>query len=231
MQEDAASNRAIKDDKTSTKKSPDLSDSSIPTGSTLEVRSPKRDAGSRPSISPRRATLDLIGSSKAQVSPTHSLRVPKKVSRPSLQSTATTAVSLADIETQLRPDGSQRTSARSLKSMRSLSSLRVDTPSGRHRSRATSETDETASVRSLAPTVGATTDAESILGDLLVTDQRIPGWKFLNEPAEKEAISIVPFDAGEPTADFNREFDEIPEIDADGSNEGKLKSPVMETYD
>lgn len=33
-------------------------------------------------------------------------------------------------------------------------------------------------------------------------------------------ISAVPFDTGEPTADFNREFDEIPEIDQDGDNEG-----------
>ena len=103
-----------------------------------------------------------------------------------------------------------------------MRSLRADasTPGGQHRSRAVSEADETASLQSSAPTAGMT-DAESILGDLLLVDQRSPGWKFLNEQSEKElGAAVVPFDLGEPTADFNREFDEIPDIDPDGNNEG-----------
>ncbi|KAI4150572.1 MAG: hypothetical protein LQ340_003992 [Diploschistes diacapsis] len=137
-----------------------------------------------------------------------------------------TALSLAEVDTQLHSDGSRgaQTPARSLRSMssrRSFRSTRAETPTGQYRSRATSEAGETTSIRSFAPTAGHAADAESILGELLVTDQRSPGWKFLNGSTEKDPmISAVPFDTGEPTADFNREFDEIPEIDQDGDNEG-----------
>ena len=112
-----------------------------------------------------------------------------------------------------------------MSSRRSLRSLKVDAPSGKQRSRAPSEADETASILSSLPASGpgAGADAESILGDLLITDQRSPGWKIWNESKEEHpAILAVPFDTGEPTADFNREFDEIPEILPDGSNEGRL---------
>ena len=227
MQEGAASGPATRNDKTpSSKKSEGVSEASNLSESTIGIPSlSEQDEGSKPSLLPRRATLELIGSAKTQRSPTDSLRVPKKASRPSLQATATTAISFADVETQLHSDGSQRTPARSLRSISSrpsLRSLRLDPPY-RHRSRTPSEAGETASIHSLAPTVGAGADVESILGDLLLTDQRSPGWKFLNEPTEKELeIPSVPFDTGEPTAEFNREFDEIPEIAADGSNEGML---------
>ena len=223
---DAASNRAIKDDE---EESSAVSQSSRPTQFSVDFQS--LDEASKPSLPPRRATLGLMGSPTSQKSSTHSLRVPKRTPRPSLQGTATTAVTLTDIHTHLRSDGPPRTPARSLRSMSSRMSLRsmradVSTPSGQYRSRAASEADETASLRSSAPTAGMT-DAESILGDILLTDQRSPGWKVLSEQSEKgSGIPVVPFDLGEPTADFNREFDEIPDIDADGSNEGG--HPVIE---
>ena len=179
------------------------------------------DSVPKPSLPPRKATLELMNSS--QMSPTQSLRVPRKASRPQLQSTATTALSLADVEAHLRSDGSPRTPAQSLHSMSSRRSLRPETPSRRDRSYTTSEADETMSIRSFVPTAGGSADAESILGDLFLTDQRSPGWKFLNEQGEKQRdVDVVPFDTGEPTADFNREFDEIPDVDPDNSNEGLL---------
>lgn len=177
------------------------------------------DDGSRPQLPSRKVTLELMGN--MQKSPTQSLRVPRKASRPQLQSMATTALSLADAETHLRSDGSPRTPARSLHSMSSRRSLHPDTPSRRDRGYTTSEADETMSIRSFVPTAGGSADAESILGDLLLTDQRSPGWRFLTEQGDKQRdVDVVPFDVGEPTADFNREFDEIPDVAPDSSNEG-----------
>lgn len=75
------------------------------------------------------------------------------------------------------------------------------------------------SILSYAPHHGD--DAESILGDLLVTDHRTSRWNNLDID-EGEERDEVPFDNSEPTADFNREFDEIPDVTADGSNEGNV---------
>ena len=230
MQERADSGLPTRKDDALPTRSPQASgDSAVASNSNVGLRSPPGlEKNPKPPLGPRRATLGLIGEGKGQKSPTQTLRVPHRASRPSLQSTATTALSFADTQTQLQSDGSQRTPTQSLRSVSSrpsLASLRLDTPA-EHRSRAASEAGETASVYSLAPTVGAGADAESILGDLLVTDQRSPGWKFLHEPTEKKLEApVVPFDTGEPKADFNREFDEIPDIDPDGSNEGMPSFP------
>jgi vacuolar fusion protein MON1 len=210
-------------DKPSTKKpstTPKYGNSTAPadsadTGSPL----PELDERSKPALPPRKSTLELMGG--GQTSPSNSLRLPKK-GRPHLQSTATTALSLAEAETQLYPESAQRTPSRSLRSRSSRMSLKVDSPSRRQRSYTNSDGDDNMSVRSYIPMSGGSADAESILGDLLLTEQRTPGWKFLNEHSDKEFERFeMPFDVvGEPTADFNREFDEIPDINPDGSNEG-----------
>lgn len=72
---------------------------------------------------------------------------------------------------------------------------------------------------SYAPRHGS--DAESILGDLLGTDQKTLRWNNLHIDISEERDE-VPFDNSEPTADFNREFDEIPDVTADGGNEGTV---------
>ena len=167
----------------------------------------------RPTLSPRGTTLELMNAS--QRSPAGSLRIDRTRSR--LQSSATTALSPTDVNSQLHSDGSQRT--RSLRSSPSRMSLANYTPRRRSRNSTINETEDSMSILSYAPHHGD--DAESILGDLLVTDHRTSRWNNLDID-EGEERDEVPFDNSEPTADFNREFDEIPDVTADGSNEGNV---------
>ena len=146
----------------------------------------------------------------------NTLKVPKKPSRPQLQSTATTALSLTDIHTLSHSDGKKETYAHSARSTPSHKSFGID------RSRDGSEFDDSASVRSFVPGASANLDAESILGDVLIADQQSPAWKLFNEQVEtRDHLDELPFDNSEPRADFNREFDEVEEINHDGTNEGK----------
>ena len=181
-----------------------------------ELASPS-DVLERSPLSSRPGTSELMRA--AQRSPSNTLQVPRKSSRPQLQSTATTALSLTDIHTHAYADGTRETYAQSAKSTPSRKSF-VD------RSYEGTEVDDSASVRSFVPGSGTTAlDAESILGDVLIADQQSPSWKLLSEQVEaRDHLDELPFDDSEPRAGFNREFDELAEIDAEGTNEGKLAS-------
>ena len=88
----------------------------------------------------------------------------------------------------------------------------------------TSDIDDNASVRSYMPRDGMG-DTESILGEVMGQQEksatertllRSLGHKFV----DSEAQSMFPVDAQFDAA-FNREFDEIEDMNADGSNEGQ----------
>jgi len=171
----------------------------------------------RPPLPPRPPTIDLLASGHAI--PSSSLRVPKRSTRPQLQSQATTAISRTDIQTQSYPGGSRETYANSTKSTASGKSFRFDSPIGQLWGQHTSEGDDSASLRSYAPTAGG--DVESLLGDVVGAGQQSPAWRLLSGHVEQaDPCDCLPYDCEEPSADFSREFDELEGLDPEGDNEG-----------
>lgn len=87
-------------------------------------------------------------------------------------------------------------------------------------SRNTSDVEDSASIRSAAPTLGIGEDAESMLGDIVGDHEksllRSLGHKF--EHGESE--SMFPPDPDFEGA-YDTEFDEIGDMSVDGSNEGQ----------
>ena len=201
-----------------------------------DTRSTASAREERPPLPPRPTNIDLFAF--GPVTPSSSLRVPKRSSRPQLQSQATTAISRTDIQTQSYPDGSRETYANSTKSTPSGKSFRFDSPIGQLRGQYANEGDDSASLRSYAPTAGG--DVESLLGDVVGAGQQSPAWRLLSSHVERaDPFDFLPHDGEEPTADFSREFDELGELDQEGHNEGmttilarrlSAKSHAQRTY-
>jgi hypothetical protein len=99
------------------------------------------------------------------------------------------------------------------------SSIGVNLPS-----HSASDADDGASVRSYMPAGDSTVEVESILGEVMGRDEKTETEKTLlrslgHKFVESEAQSMFPPDA-EFDAAFDREFDDIESMSADGSNEG-----------
>ena len=179
------------------------------------------DDGPRPPLPPRPKNIDLLAERTKGYGNT--LQIPKQRSRPKLQSHATTAVSLTDIHTHALPDGIRETYANTSKSSPSGKSIRFESFGERLRSYAGSEAGDSASIRSFAPTIRTNADGESILGDFSAIGAQSPAWRLLSSQVEKSnPFEFLPIGNEEPTADFNREFDEIPGLDSSGDNEEEL---------
>ncbi|MCJ1354199.1 MAG: Vacuolar fusion protein mon1 [Icmadophila ericetorum] len=173
------------------------------------------DSEQPPPLPPRPVTLDLLG--EKSNSPRASLQVPKRSIRPGLPSQATTSLTLTDVNTQLYPDGLRETYANSTNSTQSGKFSRLPTSTGRSRVQNWSEGEDSASVRSFAPTLGTGGDAESMLGDFLGVGKQSPAWRLLSAQYEEaNPFDSIPFEEDEPTADFSSEFDEIGEMDSTG---------------
>jgi hypothetical protein len=122
-----------------------------------------------PPLPPRPANHDLLDD-RPTTADMGSLRLPKRTSRPQLQSHATTALSRTDITMQSRADS---TIAKSPSTSREPSQKRSASRLGRFIG--SSETDDSASVRSYAPTLDVPYDGVSMLGD-----EPSPAWRALN---------------------------------------------------
>ncbi len=173
------------------------------------------DEGPCPPLPPRPVKLDLPR--EVPTTPSGSLLRPKSSSRPSLQATVTTGLSLTDVHTQSFPGGTRETSesTSSRKSPKDFGSIK------RFKNRHGSEADESASVRSYAPTLEAGGDVESLLGEVLGASSASPAWGLLSSQAERlNPFDSISYEDDELTADFNREFDELGEINPEGDNEG-----------
>lgn len=152
-----------------------------------------------------------------------SLRLPK-TSRPKLQSLATTAVSLTDIHTQSYQDGSRETYAAQAKPKsssqlwKSFGSIRGFKGNG-------GSVADTASVRSLAPTLGAGADVESLLGNVLGASQEIPNRTELSYQTENlDPFDSCVYESNDELSSFDKEFDELDESSVDDGAEGILSS-------
>jgi vacuolar fusion protein MON1 len=174
--------------------------------------------GTPPPLPPRPSLLETP--KPRPHSPAASLRIttissrPPSSSRAPLPSRATTALSLADVHVQSHAaDDELRASPTSHQI--GFSGLRYGN------SRRGSEGDDTASLRSYAPTLEAAGDMESMLGDV-PHEQGTPGYKPLTPKARGKGIDEDDLFPSDPVFHeaFEHEFDELDDITSDGLNEG-----------
>ncbi|KAI4124854.1 MAG: hypothetical protein LQ338_004580 [Usnochroma carphineum] len=138
--------------------------------------------------------------------------------RPRLQATATTAISRTDIHTQSFQDGTREASAAS----KPLSPPTKSWGWGSIRRLKIHDGDDSASVRSYAPTLGTGGDAESLLGDVL-GPEHTSDWNILSGQLEETGLQRLDGpDDGEILHDFDREFDEVDPVDSSEGNEEEL---------
>ncbi|KAL8717526.1 MAG: hypothetical protein Q9225_005233 [Loekoesia sp. 1 TL-2023] len=139
--------------------------------------------------------------------------------RPRLQATATTAVSRTDIHTQPSQDESGETHAvtkqlsppaKSWGGWGSIRRLKIQ------------DGDESASIRSYAPTLGTGGDVESLLGDILGPEHS-PGWNILTGQLQGTGLEQPDISKDEEILhDFDQEFDEIDLLDSGVNDEEEL---------
>ena len=166
----------------------------------------------RPPLPPRPSLLQTSGRPATPLSTNK---------RPTLQSKPTTAISSVDIQTLSFPDGSRGTfstpGGRSVSESVSGLSGGQSTPS-RKASRNGSEFDDSASLKSYAPTLRANGDLASLLDEGL--NSQSPAWKLLSTQAD----TVDPFETIElentSLVNFDQEFDEVEGVDSKGGNEG-----------
>ncbi|KAI9760817.1 MAG: hypothetical protein M4579_001447 [Chaenotheca gracillima] len=147
--------------------------------------------------------------------------------RPQLHTSATTAVSLTDIHTQSHQEPQREAQREKLARSRAPSdsgrSIRGRGGIERFFNRNGSETEDNASIVSYAPTLEAGGDVESLMGEVLGTDQQFPAWKFLDKHLEElDPFDIICDEDKDLSISFDREFDELGELNEDGSNEENL---------
>ncbi|PWY68085.1 vacuolar fusion protein mon1 [Aspergillus sclerotioniger CBS 115572] len=152
-----------------------------------------------PPLPPRPNTLALLDEGGA------SPRIPRQPAQPSLQSRATTAVSLTDIASQ--DAGKDSLSVRNLpgalKAKASLSQLA--SPRG-------SEAGDTASIRSSIPQ-GDLGEVENVFGDFLATE---PG---LIQQHSTGLLQFPEFQADDVEDDFAGEFEPVGDVGEEGEHE------------
>lgn len=165
----------------------------------------------RPPLPPRPSIVE-----REQTSGAGSLRLSKRAARPQLQSQATTALSLADVHTGNRSESGD---AQSSPASRAVSRKPSFAQSTLHTSTATSEFDDSASVKSIVPTAETRLDGEGTLGEL-VEGAATPAFKALSAQIERSN----PFDSVLAEDDvlsvqMQTEMQDIGSIDETGSNE------------
>ncbi len=141
-----------------------------------------------------------------------------KIRRPQLQSKATTALSFAGVQGQPNVGGDGESYSSPGSRQASVRYLKRPVGFGG------SAIDDSASIKSSAPTFGARQDVESLLGEALV-DNEPRGWSFLAPSNTASQEALFPDD---PIfeLDFSHEFDPVEELKADGSNEGSYPVKV-----
>ncbi|CAD6568347.1 MAG: Vacuolar fusion protein mon1 [Alectoria sarmentosa] len=196
------------------------------TGSKVDFLSTNMQAGSqnpvieqeyRPPLPPRPTMRE------GSYSPGSSSKRPGKTPRPLLQSTATTALSRTEVNTQSYQDGSRESFAASAQTTPPSKAVAAFGSIRKVKGLSDSEGGDSASVRSYAPTLETGGDAESLLGEVLGASQESPAWRLHSTQNEApDPFESVTYEDDEATVDFYREFDEISAVAADGENEEQL---------
>lgn len=157
--------------------------------------------GTPPPLPPRPKRLPV------QSKPSYeSFRLGSASPRAPLQSRATTALSLPDVQTY---ESTRDASGPSPTRQFSIAGSKA----------AGSDAGDTASLRSYAPTLEAGAEVESILGEVMAEQENV-AWKAMAHPAAGiDAQALFPEDPALRAA-FDREFEDMDDFAADGSNEG-----------
>ena len=176
------------------------------------------DEGEKPPLPPRPRKISL--SSKDNNVSKGTSQVPRDLPRPQMRTSPTTELSLTDVHIRSYGDGPRPDHRDSARSTDSGKSFRFDGSEGNVRRYPIGEADDSASTKSYVPTVEGG-DVESLLGDMLVSNQLSPAWQMLNSHVENaNPFDSMPYDDVEPTADFSRDFDDLAGLTTDGQNEG-----------
>ena len=173
----------------------------------------------RPPLPPRPTNLSLIQENVqgAGIAGGKSDQSP----RSNLLSRATTAISKTDIQTQSYQDGSRETFAASAESTPPQKSSQAFGSIRRLKGLGSSDAGDTASIRSLAPTLGRGGDNESLLGGVFGASQDVPTWKlFGGQEGAMEQAELDLSEDEEMDRNFYKEFDAIPDVDGEGQEEG-----------
>lgn len=182
---------------------------------------PETEQEYRPPLPPRPTNVNLLR--EGSYSPGSSLQRSRKILRPHLQSTATTALSRTDIHTQSYQDGLRETYAALAQTTPPSKAIAAFGSIRKIKGLSDSEGGDSASVRSYAPTLETGGDVESLLGEVLGEPQESPSWRLQTTQIESpDPFDSVAYEDDEATVDFYREFDEISAVAADGKNEGKF---------
>ena len=185
----------------------------------VEVQDFASDEEVRPPLPPRpsfhkppQSTLHSLGSG---------LKL-QKSSRPQLQATATTALSLTDIHTQSFQDGSRETFAEQAEPASSGRFLKGPGSIRRSKGHNGSDTADSGSVRSYAPTLEAGGDIESLLGEVLGASPETPAWRLPGTYVEDSDIfGSLDYEDDDSISGFDNEFDELDELSTNADNEGE----------
>lgn len=211
---------------TRSKPSPDARSPELEEDSLMEIKidDTVHDIYGRPPLPPR---PDLNSLHQIPHASPSDQRLPK-TSRPQLQSSATTALSLTDIHTQSYQDGSRETFAAPAKLVSSGQHLKSFGSKRRLGGTTASEAD-TASVRSCAPTLEVGGDAESLLGDVLGAPQETSTWALLGTQNENlEIFESATSEDEDSLSAFDEEFDDLAELSNNGEGEGTFVTSSSE---
>jgi hypothetical protein len=92
-----------------------------------------------------------------------------------------------------------------------------------------SEIDDSASLTSYAPSRRVGGDLESLLGNGFNTQSA--AWKLLNSQTDSGApFETIEFDEDDQLSSFEREFDEVADVDSKEGNEGLLQIQILEEF-
>ncbi|KAL9023384.1 MAG: hypothetical protein Q9196_007235 [Gyalolechia fulgens] len=144
---------------------------------------------------------------------------PQPSARPSLQSTATTAISRPDIHIQTRYEqsGEKHPTSRQLTPV-----TKPWTGWGSIRRLKMQDGDESASIRSYAPTIGTGGDVESLFGDV-TGHEHTSSWNILSGQLEETGLEQPDASQDEEILqNFDQEFDELDLLDPGTNNEEEL---------
>ena len=182
--------------------------------SKVDFQATLADEGPRPPLPPRPRNPELLhpgGTLKGSIR-----------SRPKLQSTATTALSCTDVHTQSFHDESRDQITAPTESTIFGRTLRG---AGSLRRFKGWTSDDSASVKSFAPTIEAGGEVESLLGEVLSDPEETPSWKFLGARAEEpDPFDLITVEQDAVLKGFEQEFDELDDVDTEGNNEGLEQS-------
>lgn len=178
---------------------------------------------SSPPPLPPRPTI-VQADDREPIEPTATVSSRSSTLRPRLPTQTTTAVSLTDAFAQNVADNHQegpssltsRSKAKSL-SEGSKSGLRED---GREGNYVGSRARDPSTTRSVIPTLEASNDLESLLGEVLSYGQETRAWKLLNAQLPMTNPWKVEFDEDDGLENFEAEFGYSESLDSEGGNEG-----------